>query len=129
MILNGAASFDRDQAPWQARAATFAAVVTKLGDCAAMRFSCPEANLWRAAAEALNCIIASGLPAVNIAYVNAEGDPPEDAWPALATAFARFLLGSHLAAGGGDELAQSNDEVGVMIFSQHLSGHKSHHRS
>lgn len=63
------------------------------------RFSCPEENLWRAAAEAFNCVVAAGLPAVNIAYVNAEEDPPEQAWPSLAASFSAFLLGSHLPTG------------------------------
>lgn len=47
--------------------------------------------------------MAAGLPAVNIAYVNAEAEPPEAAWPALHRAFAVFLLGAHLpdADGGG----------------------------
>ena len=39
-------------------------------------------------------VVAAGLPAVNIAYVNADGEPPRDAWPALAHAFSIFLLGS-----------------------------------
>jgi hypothetical protein len=90
----------RDQAPWQARAQTFAAVAAALGDCMATRFACPETGLWRAAAEAFNSIVASGLPAVNIAYVNGDGEPPDAAWPALAGAFRKFLLGSHLAERG-----------------------------
>lgn len=60
------------------------------------RFSCPSENLWRAAAEAFNCVVAAGLPAVNIAYINAEEDPPEQAWPSLAATFSAFLLGSNL---------------------------------
>jgi hypothetical protein len=39
-------------------------------------------------------VVAAGLPAVNIAYVNAEGEPPTEAWPALVRAFSIFLLGS-----------------------------------
>lgn len=49
----------RDQAPWQARAATFAAVVSALGRCMAMRYSRPAENLWRAAAEAFNAVCTS----------------------------------------------------------------------
>ena len=83
----------RDQAPWQARAATFAAAVTSLGECMGTRHSAAAGNLWRAAAVAFNAVVAAGLPAVNIAYVNKEVEAPQDAWPALAQAFSTALLG------------------------------------
>ena len=60
-----------------------------------MRHSDAASNLWRAAAVAFNAVIAAGLPAVNIAYVNKEVEAPQDAWPALAQAFSTALLGSH----------------------------------
>ena len=52
-------------------------------------------------------VVAAGLPAVNIAYVNAEAEPPEAAWPALQRAFAVFLLGAHLPDNGDAAAATS----------------------
>lgn len=84
----------RDQAPWQARAATFAAAVRALGDCMATRHSAAARGLWRAAAAAFNAVVAAGLPAVNIAYVNrGDRELPHEAWPALTCAFSTLLLG------------------------------------
>lgn len=60
----------RDHAPWQAKATTFAAVVSSLAQCMAMRYTAYTQNLWRVAAAAFNAVVAAGLPAVNIAYVN-----------------------------------------------------------
>lgn len=51
----------RDQAPWQARAATFAPVVSALGSCMAIRYSCPAEPLWRTAAEAFNSVRSTNL--------------------------------------------------------------------
>ena len=84
----------RDQAPWQARAVTFAGVVASLGECMAVRRSLPASSLWRTAAGAFNAVVAAGLPAVNIAYVNRETLAPQDAWPALTEAFSALLLGA-----------------------------------
>ncbi|BDA41918.1 Protein MON2 homolog [Coccomyxa sp. Obi] len=116
-VVDILAQLYRDQAPWQARADTFAQVVAGLGACMVTRFSCPEENLWRAAAEAFNCVVAAGLPAVNIAYVNAEEDPPEQAWPSLAASFSAFLLGSHLPTGApqpsGHEGKEATSNGGV----------------
>ena len=81
-----------EQAPWQARAVTFAAAVTSLGDCMATRRSLAGGNLWRAAAAAFNTVAAAGLPAVNMAYVNRDVEAPQDAWPALTQAFSALLL-------------------------------------
>lgn len=85
-------------------------MVAGLGSCMVARYSLPGENLWRAAAEAFNCVVAAGLPAVNIAYVNADGDPPEDAWPSLAAAFRAFLLGGHLP--------QEQPEVTISTLSE-----------
>jgi len=84
----------RDQAPWQAQAATFAAAVTSLGNCMATQHSPAAGNLWRTAAVAFNALAASGLPAVNIAYVSREATAPCEAWPALTQAFSALLLGN-----------------------------------
>ena len=89
------AALHRDQAPWQARAATFASAVTSLGECMGMRYNHAAGDLWRAAAVAFNAVVAAGLPAVNIAYVNKEVEAPQDALPALAQAFSTALLGGH----------------------------------
>ncbi|KAK9810126.1 hypothetical protein WJX72_005196 [[Myrmecia] bisecta] len=83
----------RDQAPWQARAAMFPAIVSALGQCMATRYTAYADNLWRVSAAALSPVVNAGVPAINIAYVNNEQAPPEDAWPALAAAFETFLLG------------------------------------
>ena len=88
----------RDQAPWQARAATFAGVVSSLGECMAVRYSLPASSLWRTAAGAFNVVVAAGLPAVNIAYVNRETPAPQHVWPALAEAFGALLLVPDLQA-------------------------------
>lgn len=42
----------RDQAPWQARAATFAAVVDTLGQCMATRYTAFAQDLWRTVSRA-----------------------------------------------------------------------------
>ena len=83
-----------EQAPWQARAVTFAAAVTSLGNCMATRRSLAGGNLWRAAAAAFNTVVAAGLPAVNMAYVKRDVEAPQDAWPALTQAFSALLLDS-----------------------------------
>lgn len=59
----------------------------------AVRHSLPASNLWRTAAVAFNTVVAAGLPAVNIAYVNRETPAPQDAWSALTDAFSALLLG------------------------------------
>ncbi|KAK9868608.1 hypothetical protein WJX84_001848 [Apatococcus fuscideae] len=84
----------RDHAPWQAKATTFAAVISSLGQCMALRYTAYAQDLWRVAAGAFNAVIAAGLPAVNIAFVNQETSMPEEAWPSLAEAYRLFLLGS-----------------------------------
>ena len=47
----------------------FAAVVSSLGACMAVRYTAYAQNLWRVAANAFNSVVAAGLPAVNIACV------------------------------------------------------------
>ena len=69
--------YGRDQAPWQARAATFAPVISALGGCMALRYSCPAEHLWRAAAEAFNAVRAAascfrGLPFFECCKLEAE---------------------------------------------------------
>ncbi len=59
----------------------------------AVRYSLPASNLWRTAAVAFNAVVAAGLPAVNIAYVNRDTPAPQDAWSALTDAFSALLLG------------------------------------
>ena len=86
----------RDQAPWEARAATFPAVVRALGQCMGLRFTAIDSNLWRVAVRAFTAVVSAGLPAVNIAAVNGEEPPPPDCWSALAEAFEGLLLAAHL---------------------------------
>ena len=80
-----------------------------------MRHSHAAGNLWRAAAVAFNAVVAAGLPAVNIAYVNKEVEAPQAAWPALAQAFSMALLG------GQSQHASAADEsmVSRILFSDH----------
>ena len=80
-----------------------------------MRHCDAASNLWRAAAVAFNAVIAAGLPAVNIAYVNKEVEAPQDAWPALAQAFSTALLGGRL------QQASATDEsmVSRALFRNH----------
>ena len=59
----------------------------------AVRHALAASNLWRVSAAAFNAVVAAGLPAVNIAYVNRETPAPHDAWPALTEAFSALLLG------------------------------------
>ena len=78
-----------------------------------MRHSLPGCNLWRAAAAAFNAVVAAGLPAVNIAYVNRETPAPQDAWPALAEAFSALLLGPQSQpVSAGDE---STVRAGILM--------------
>ena len=81
----------RDQAPWQARAHTFPAVVEVLGQCLATRYTAFAQDLWRTAVGAFNTIVSTGLPAVNIAAL--DGVDTRPCWQALALAFHAFLLG------------------------------------
>lgn len=109
VIVNGR----RDQAPWQARAATFAAVVSSLGECMAVRHCLPACNLWRMAAAAFNTVVAAGLPAVNMSYVYRETPAPQDAWPALAEAFSALLLGPQSQPGPADH--ESKVREGLLM--------------
>lgn len=54
----------RSQAPWQARAASFAAVASALGACMATRYRLFHEALWREAAAVWPSVLAAGLPAV-----------------------------------------------------------------
>ena len=81
----------RDQAPWQARAATFPAVVDTLGQCMATRYTAFAQDLWRTAVLSFGTVVSSGLPAVNIAAL--DGLDTAACWQALAGAFEAFLLG------------------------------------
>lgn len=52
------------QAPWQVRAASFAAVADALGACMATRHRLFHERLWREAAGVWPAVVAAGLPAV-----------------------------------------------------------------
>lgn len=85
-------------APWQVRATLFGSVVGGLGECAALRYLCPDDSLWQQAAAGLVSVINAGLPAVNIMFVN-HHQPPENAWQIVAKTFEMFLLGVNLPEG------------------------------
>ena len=76
----------------------FCPLVTILGKCMATRYTAYGEGLWRAAAAVFNSIVNCGLPAVNIAYNDQEGDPPKAAWACLAEVFDWFLLGTRVVA-------------------------------
>lgn len=72
------------------RAALFPVVAGALAECMTCRPTASptsppiergsaEDQLWRLAAVAFNAVVAAGLPAVNIAYVNHQS-PPENTW-------------------------------------------------
>lgn len=85
----------REQVPWEARAATFPAVVHAIGQCMALRFTPYGGSLWRSAVTAFTIVVSSGLPAINIAAVTGAEPPPQGCWSALAEAFEGFLLAQH----------------------------------
>ena len=64
----------------------------------ATRYTAYGEGLWRAAAAVFNSIVNCGLPAVNIAYNDQEGEPPKAAWACLAEVFDWFLLGTRVVA-------------------------------
>lgn len=107
----------RDQVPWEARAATFPAVVQALAECLALRFTLPGATLWRSAVSALIVIVSAGIPAINIAAVNEEAPLPPGCWSALADAFEAFLLAAHV-----DERAADSAEALEPADNGSLSG-------
>lgn len=76
----------------------FCPLVTILGKCMATRYTAYGEGLWRAAAAVFNSIVNCGLPAVNIAYNDQEGQPPKAAWACLAEVFDWFLLGTRVVA-------------------------------
>jgi len=73
--------------PWQQRAANMAALVLGLGECMATRYTVFGENLWRVAVAAFNAVVETGLPAVNISYVNDDQPPGPEVWTALAHTF------------------------------------------
>ena len=71
-------------------------------------------------------VVAAGLPAVNIAYVNAESEPPEDAWPALENAFSMFLLGGHLQEDAPASHPPAEDVRPTLLLTKPRIGLSSH---
>lgn len=116
-VLDTVAQLYRDQVPWEARAATFPAVVQALAECLALRFTLPGATLWRSAVSALIIIVSAGIPAINIAAVNEEAPLPPGCWSALADAFEAFLLAAHV-----DERAADSAEALEPADNGSLSG-------
>ncbi|KAK9811035.1 hypothetical protein WJX73_008056 [Symbiochloris irregularis] len=92
-VVDTVAQLYRDQVPWEARSATFPAVVAALGSCLALRYTLPSSPLWRTAVQSFTTVVSAGLPAVNIAAVTGDESPPEGCWSSLAEAFEGFLLG------------------------------------
>ena len=53
----------------------------------ATRYTVFGENLWRVAVSAFNAVVETGLPAVNISYVNNDQPPGPEVWTALANTF------------------------------------------
>jgi hypothetical protein len=64
-----------------------AALVAGLGECMATRYTVFGQNLWRVAVSSFNAVVETGLPAVNISYVNDDQPPGPEVWTALAHTF------------------------------------------